>query len=113
MSVARSTTYRSCCLLVLALTGSGACSKEVGFALPTPSATSVEASASPRDAVLGTYSGYWEVSPKAAKLPTEQARPLLEPFMMPGPLKAELEGAAEWQRKHWEPWGQAQIHVTD
>lgn len=89
------------------------CASQGSVALPSRAApaSAARTPATPEAAAAQAYTEYWPVSVRAAKLPRDRARPLLEQHLTGEAMKQELAGAAEWQRKHFEPWGHAIVHV--
>ncbi|MFC5183188.1 hypothetical protein [Actinomadura harenae] len=58
------------------------------------------------------YTAYWSANVRAAKLPREQGRAELSAFAEPDHVNKTLDGASDWQRKGFEPWGHVTVHVT-
>lgn len=65
----------------------------------------------PRDVVIAAYHQYWDATRKAATVPEDQARALLQPVSTPKVIVDQIRGIRAVQGKHQEPWGKIVIRV--
>ncbi|TDE32116.1 hypothetical protein [Actinomadura sp. 6K520] len=112
----------ACCAIVVAA-GGLACSPGSDDSVTVPSSPPLSApsgsgsssagasSASPRDAIIASYQQYWDAGRKAATVPEDQARKLLEPVSTPKVMAAQLRGIRDIRAKRQEPWGKIVIRV--
>ncbi|MCP2337519.1 hypothetical protein [Actinomadura rupiterrae] len=96
--------------MVLLIAGCSSHSAD-GRTADEPSSSLATSPVSAEQAVVDAYTAYWPANVRAAKLPREQGRAELSPFAEPDHVNKTLDGAADWQRKGYEPWGHVIVHV--
>ena len=81
---------------------------------PGSSAPSLSPStATPKDAVVAAYTGFFSAVSQALQSPPERTRTIVQGYASGSYLDFEIRQVVDHQARHLEPWGKAVVHVTD